>query len=139
MMVDELNINKDTIPQIFHKDLWKRRICAEFLLHRLTDDQKQRRLTSCQDLIQTCQDNSSFLYCSFLFPKVKTALRRKMFQDVEGIKENVTPKLNTVPLEVFAVFKNFINIFLFPRIFYFLLSHQSWNFIARPCIIVEFG
>jgi hypothetical protein len=33
---------------------------------------------------------------------VKTAFKGKRFQDVEGIKENLTTKLNAVPLEAFA-------------------------------------
>jgi hypothetical protein len=57
MMLDELNINKETIRQILHEDLRKRKICAKFVPHSLRDEQKQRRLTSAQDFIQTCQDN----------------------------------------------------------------------------------
>jgi hypothetical protein len=60
------------------------------------DEQKQRRLSSCQDFVQTCQDNPSFLDCIFLFPKAKTALKGKGFQDVEDIKENVTAELKAV-------------------------------------------
>jgi transposase len=52
MMSDELNINKDTIRQILHEDLRKRKICAMFVPHSLT---------SCQDFTQTCQNNPSFL------------------------------------------------------------------------------
>jgi transposase len=63
MMSDELNINKKTIRQILHEDLRKRKTCAKFIPHSLTDEQKQRRLTSCQDFLQTCQDNLSFLDC----------------------------------------------------------------------------
>jgi hypothetical protein len=35
----------------------------------------------------------------FLFPKVKTALKR--FSDAKNIRENIPAKLNTVPLDVF--------------------------------------
>jgi histone-lysine N-methyltransferase SETMAR len=45
----------------------------------------------------------------FLFPTVKTALKGKRFQNVEDIKKNVTAELNALPLEAFAVFKNFLN------------------------------
>jgi hypothetical protein len=34
----------------------------------------------------------------FLFSSAKNALKGKRFQDVEGIKENVTAELNAVPL-----------------------------------------
>jgi transposase len=63
MMSDELNINKKTIRQILHEDLRKRKICVKFVPHSLTDEQKQRRLTSCQDFIRTCLGNPSFLDC----------------------------------------------------------------------------
>jgi hypothetical protein len=60
---DELNINKETIRQILQEDLRKTKICAKFIPHSLTDEPKQRRLASCQDFVQTCQDNPSFLNC----------------------------------------------------------------------------
>jgi hypothetical protein len=50
-----------------------RKLCAKFVTHRLKDEQKQHRLTSRKDCVQTCQDNPSF--------KVKTALKGKRFQD----------------------------------------------------------
>jgi predicted nuclease of restriction endonuclease-like RecB superfamily len=46
MMADELNINKETIHQILHEDLRKRKVCAKYVPRRLTDEQKQRGLTS---------------------------------------------------------------------------------------------
>jgi hypothetical protein len=63
MMSDELNINKKAIRQNLHEDSRKRKICSKFNPHSITDERKQRRLTSCQDFIQTCQDNPSFLDC----------------------------------------------------------------------------
>jgi histone-lysine N-methyltransferase SETMAR len=62
-MSDELNINKETIRKILHVDLRKRKIRTKFVPYSLTDEQKQLRQTSCQDLLQTCQDNRSFLDC----------------------------------------------------------------------------
>jgi transposase len=64
MMSDELNVSKKRIPQILHEDLRKRKICVKFVPHSLRDEQKQRRLTSCQGFIQICQDNLSFLECT---------------------------------------------------------------------------
>jgi hypothetical protein len=71
MMLDVSNINKETNRQILHEDLRNMDICAKFVPHRLTDEQKQRRLTSRQGFIQTCQDNPS-LILHFFFSKVKT-------------------------------------------------------------------
>jgi hypothetical protein len=41
-----LNINEETIRRIIHEDLRKREICPKFVPHRLTGEQKQRRLIS---------------------------------------------------------------------------------------------
>jgi hypothetical protein len=38
-----------------------------------------------------------------LFPEVKIVITERLFHDVEGIKKNVTAKLNAVPLD--ATFK----------------------------------
>jgi hypothetical protein len=48
MMLNELNIYKETIRQILQEELWKREICAKFVPH----------------FIQTCQDNLSILNCT---------------------------------------------------------------------------
>jgi hypothetical protein len=62
-MSNELNINEEMIRQILHEDLWKRKMCTKSVPHSLTDEQKQWRLASCQDFIQTSQDNPSFHDC----------------------------------------------------------------------------
>jgi hypothetical protein len=62
MMADEVNSSEETILQ-------KRRMCAKFVPHRLTDQQKQRRLASHQGYIQTWQDKRSFLHFVFSFLK----------------------------------------------------------------------
>jgi hypothetical protein len=95
-MSDELDINKETLRHILHGYSRQRNICS-----------KQRRLTSCQGFIQTCQDNPIFSLLHFLFPNVKTAFRGKRFRDAEGIEEDVTAELKDPPLEASAVFKNF--------------------------------
>jgi hypothetical protein len=87
-----LNISKKMIRRISHEDTRKKEICAKFFPHRLTSEQKQRRLVSRQDFTQACQDNPSFLDWVFLFPKAKTAFKAKNFQDVEDIEKNVRPK-----------------------------------------------
>jgi hypothetical protein len=77
MTSDELNIKKETIAQpsmeIYERRRRRggggggirrrrRRRSAQSSTDRLTDEQKQRRLTSCQRFIQNYQDNPSFLY-----------------------------------------------------------------------------
>jgi transposase len=39
MMLDELNISSETIRQILHEDLRKRKISPKFVPHSLTDEQ----------------------------------------------------------------------------------------------------
>jgi hypothetical protein len=103
MMVDELNIIKETIRhQILCEDLRKRKICAKFVPHRLTDEQKQRRLTACQDVIQTCQDSPKFFDSIFLLRKVETALKGRGFRMLKILKKNVTAEQNAVPSEAFT-------------------------------------
>jgi hypothetical protein len=63
---DELDISKETVCQMLHEDLRKRKTCA--MQSRLTDEQRQLRLASCQDFFQTCQGSPNFLiaFSSFL-------------------------------------------------------------------------
>jgi hypothetical protein len=82
----------------------------------------------------------------------KSCHLKQRFQNAEDVKKNVMAKLNTLPLVAFAVFKNFLNdstnVFKYAVItlnrkktifnylyFLFIFSHQSGNFIARPCTI----
>jgi hypothetical protein len=67
MMADGLNISRETILQILHETLRKGKISSKFVPDRLTDEQNQRRLTSCYDFIQTFQDNPHFHCCNFSF------------------------------------------------------------------------
>jgi hypothetical protein len=79
MMVDELNINKEAIHQKIHEDLWKRKICTNFIPQRLTDEQKQQTHITPRphpDLPRQSQ-------LHFRFLKVKTAFKGKRFQDAK--------------------------------------------------------
>jgi hypothetical protein len=82
MTEDELGISKETIRQILREHLRERMIYA--MQSRLTEEQKQRRLASCQELIQTCQGNPSFLI-AFSHSKGENCPQRRRFQDVEDI------------------------------------------------------
>jgi hypothetical protein len=77
---------------------------------RLTGKQKQRRLVSCQGVIQICQDNPTFLDCIFLFPKAKTAYKVKKSQNVEDITKTWRPNRTLSLWRPFlTVSKNFLN------------------------------
>ena len=53
---DRLNIGKETVRRIVTEDLGKRKICARFVPHALTTEQKQERVVYCQDLLLMGQD-----------------------------------------------------------------------------------
>jgi hypothetical protein len=50
-MEEELEISRETIRRILVEDLGKLMICARFVPHCLTDEQKTLRLQSCQEFI----------------------------------------------------------------------------------------
>jgi len=56
MIADRLNIGKETVHWIVTEDLGKRKICARFVPHALTAEQKQERIVYCQDLLLMGQD-----------------------------------------------------------------------------------
>ena len=56
MITDRLNIGKKTVHRIVTEDLGKRKICARFVPHALTTEQKQERVVYCQDLLLMGQD-----------------------------------------------------------------------------------
>jgi hypothetical protein len=43
-MAEELGISKDTVHTIVCEDLGKRKICSRFVPHKLTDEQKAKRM-----------------------------------------------------------------------------------------------
>jgi len=56
MIADLLNIGKETVRQIVNEDWGKRKICARFVPHALTAEQKHERVVYCQDLLLMRQD-----------------------------------------------------------------------------------
>jgi hypothetical protein len=64
----ELNMSKETIHRILYDDLHKKKkISAKLVPHRLTDEQKRRRLKSWQYSLQTCQETPTFSTALFSF------------------------------------------------------------------------
>jgi hypothetical protein len=51
MIAESLNIPKAVVLRILKADLGKRKLCARFVLHSLTPEQREDRVTSCQDII----------------------------------------------------------------------------------------
>ncbi|UYV81035.1 hypothetical protein LAZ67_19002591 [Cordylochernes scorpioides] len=63
MMAEVLHINKETIRTILHEDLGKTKVCAKFVPHTLTGEQKSLRIAHCRDII------SAYENCDVLFKR----------------------------------------------------------------------
>ena len=60
-MAEELGISKGTVHNIAREDLCKRKICSRFVPHKLTDEQKAKRMETSGDFITICDQYPSFL------------------------------------------------------------------------------
>jgi histone-lysine N-methyltransferase SETMAR len=61
MITDSLNIPKTVDLRILKGDLRKRKLCARFIPHFLTPEQRKYRVTSCQDIIAMADADKKFL------------------------------------------------------------------------------
>jgi len=60
MIAESLNIHKTVVLQILKKDLGKRKLCACLVPHSLTPEQREDRVTSCQDIIVMADADKNF-------------------------------------------------------------------------------
>jgi hypothetical protein len=60
MIAKSLNIPKTAVLRILKKDLRKRKLCARFVSHSLTPEQREDRVTSCQDIIAMADADTIF-------------------------------------------------------------------------------
>jgi len=60
MVAESLNIPKTVVLWILKEDLGKRRLCAHFVPHCLTPEQREDRVTSCQDIIAMANADKNF-------------------------------------------------------------------------------
>jgi len=51
MIAESLNIPKTVVLRILREYLGKRKLCARFVPHSLTPEQREDQVTSCQDII----------------------------------------------------------------------------------------
>jgi hypothetical protein len=51
MIAESLNIPKAVVLRVLKEDLKNRKLCARFVQHFLTPEQREGRVTSCQDII----------------------------------------------------------------------------------------
>jgi hypothetical protein len=60
MTAESLNIPKTVVLQILKEDLGKRKLCAPFVPHSLTTEQREYRVTSGQDIIAMADEDRNF-------------------------------------------------------------------------------
>jgi len=60
MIAESLNIPKTLFIRILIEDLGKRKLCARFVPHFLTPEQREYRATSCQDIIALADADNFF-------------------------------------------------------------------------------
>ena len=58
LIEEELGISKDMAHTIIHDDLGKRKICSQFVPHKLTDEQKAKRIETSGDFFFHVQPGS---------------------------------------------------------------------------------
>ncbi|GBN95816.1 Mariner Mos1 transposase [Araneus ventricosus] len=61
MITEELKISLDSVSNITHENLQKRKICARFVPHKLSDEQTQHRMETSGDFVDACDQNPQFL------------------------------------------------------------------------------
>ena len=60
MIAESLNIPKTVVLRILREDLGKRKLCARFVPHSLTPQQREYRVTSCQNIIAMADADKIF-------------------------------------------------------------------------------
>ena len=61
MIAESLNTPKTVVLLILKEDLGKRKLCARFVPHSFTPEQREDRVTSCQDIIAISDAEKKFL------------------------------------------------------------------------------
>jgi len=61
LMESSLDINKEAIRSILHDNLGKTKVCAKFVPHTLTIEQKSKRSAHCKDIISDFENDPNFI------------------------------------------------------------------------------
>ncbi|XP_027233874.2 uncharacterized protein [Penaeus vannamei] len=61
LMANELGINRDSVWKILTEDLDKRKVCAKMVPKLLNDDQKDRRMQVCRDILERLETDPDLL------------------------------------------------------------------------------
>jgi hypothetical protein len=62
MIAESLNIPQTVVRRILKEDLGKRKFCARFVPQSLTPEQKEDRVTSCQDIVAMANADKLFFF-----------------------------------------------------------------------------
>jgi len=60
MIAESLNIPKTVVLRILKEGLGKRKLCARYVSHSLTPDQREDRVTSCEDITAMVDSDKHF-------------------------------------------------------------------------------
>jgi len=60
MLAESLKISRAVVLRILKENLGKRKLCARFVPHDLTSEQKEDRVISCQDIIAMADADKNF-------------------------------------------------------------------------------
>ncbi|GBN60941.1 Putative uncharacterized protein FLJ37770 [Araneus ventricosus] len=66
MIAEKLKISLESVRKIVHKHLQKPMICARFVPHKLSDEQKGHRMETSGNFIDSCDRNPQFLETIFI-------------------------------------------------------------------------
>jgi len=61
LAAERLDILKSIVQQILKEDLGKRKICCLFVPHALTSEQREQRISACEDLLEMLRADKSHL------------------------------------------------------------------------------
>ena len=61
MIASQLDLKKDSVWKIITEDLGMRKVCARMVPRLLNDDQKERRMQVCQDIMERLQTEPDLL------------------------------------------------------------------------------
>ena len=55
-IAEQVNIDRETVRKVLTEGLYMRKVCAQMVPKELTEEQKQRRVTICQDFLERQDD-----------------------------------------------------------------------------------
>ncbi len=86
MLAKWFDIDKETIRKIITEDLGEKKLCVRFVLHVLMSEQREDRVSSCRDFLQTHKNDLEFLN------KIITGDETWCFADDPESKHLVSPQ-----------------------------------------------